>query len=312
VQVQRCSGSAILSARRQARAPPGSPLAHDRTVAALDMAAADGGGDGRSDAGAGSGPGGEGEQGDADDLADDEEFAVEEQAHRCGACRAGISSTHCIQALGHAYTVSARLWTPVGAPVAEPMTARAAAHAGGRARVPERAARAVRPDAHPGAARRAEQARQAGRLDELQRTLEAKEAEMARLAGGNGIGRVDHLKAHYDEALAALASERNALQKERGQLVQARGPRFRVRARLRASSMCPGRAWAAGARARLRSRACMPVHAVMECPTISGWATAGSKGARAAATVQGSASLGSGAANLVTCPWPAQCTCVNL
>jgi len=128
---------------------------------------------------------------------------------------------------------------------------------------------------------------------------------MARLAGGNGIGRVDHLRAHYDEALAALASERNALQKERGQLVQARGPRFRVRARLRASSMCPGRAWAAGARARLRSRACMPVHAVMECPTISGWATAGSKGARAAATVQGSASLGSGAANLVTCPWRA-------
>jgi hypothetical protein len=116
-QVQRCSGSAILSARRQARAPPGSPLAHDRTVAALDMAAADGGGDGRSDAGAGSGPGAEGEQGDADDLADDEEFAVEEQAHRCGGCCAGSSTMHCSQALGHAHTVPTRPWARLSARV---------------------------------------------------------------------------------------------------------------------------------------------------------------------------------------------------
>ncbi len=316
MQVQRCSGSAILSARRQARAPPGSPLAHDRTVAALDMAAADGGGDGRSDAGAGSGPGGEGEQGDADDLADDEEFAVEEQAHRCGACRAGISSTHCIQALGHAYTVSARLWTLVGAPVAEPMTARAAAHAGGRARVPERAARAVRPDAHPGAARRAEQARQAGRLDELQRTLEAKEAEMARLAGGNGIGRVDHLKAHYDEALAALASERNALQKERGQLVQARGLRCRARVpscKLDVSWQSVG-SWCA----RAAALPCMHTR-VFDMTILLVGHQPGAGECRQPPLVHGS-----GAANMVTCPrrapcqgihgpaWPAQHTFVAL
>ena len=67
-------------------------------------------------------------------------------------------------------------------------------------------------------ARRAEQARQAGRLDALQRTLEGKEAEMARLAGGEG--RVSALKAQFDAALAELAAERNALQRERGQLVQ--------------------------------------------------------------------------------------------
>ena len=119
-----------------------------------------------------------------------------------------------------------------------------------------RAARAVRPDAHPGAARRAEQARQAGRLDELQRTLEAKEAEMARLAGGNGIGRVDHLKAHYDEALATLASERNALQKERGQLVQARGPLFCVHARAFTQTRC-----VPAERGRLVHAAALPVHA---------------------------------------------------
>ena len=67
---------------------------------------------------------------------------------------------------------------------------------------------------------RAEQARAAGRLDALQRALEGKEAEMARLAGGEG--RVTALKAHFDAALAQLAEERNALQRERGQLVQAR------------------------------------------------------------------------------------------
>ena len=67
---------------------------------------------------------------------------------------------------------------------------------------------------------RAEQARTAGRLDALQRALEGKEAEMARLAGGEG--RVTAFRAHFDAALAQLAEERNALQRERAQLVQAR------------------------------------------------------------------------------------------
>ncbi|KAK9835062.1 hypothetical protein WJX81_008045 [Elliptochloris bilobata] len=160
-QVQRCSGSAILSARRQSRAlsgglagTNGSPAAGglpvsplllpgDAAVARLDMGAAEAGGDGRG--GGGDEPG-EGSGGDSDGLADDEEFAVEEEAHR------------------------------------------------------------------------AEQARAAGRLDALQRALEGKEAEMVRLAGGEG--RVSALKAQFDAALAQLAEERNALQRERSQLVQ--------------------------------------------------------------------------------------------
>ena len=101
-QVQRCSGTAILSARRQSRALagaggspatgglPGSPLhtPGDAAVARLDMGAAESGGDGR---GGGNGGGGSGELesladgsgADSSGLADDEEFAVEAEAHRC-------------------------------------------------------------------------------------------------------------------------------------------------------------------------------------------------------------------------------------
>ena len=100
VQVQRCSGTAILSARRQSRALagafgspatgglPGSPLhlPGDAAVAQLDMGAAESGGDGRG-GGGGSGELGshteEGSGADSTGLADDEEFAVEAEAHRC-------------------------------------------------------------------------------------------------------------------------------------------------------------------------------------------------------------------------------------
>ena len=101
LQVQRCSGTAILSARRQSRALagaggspatgglPGSPLhlPGDAAVAQLDMGAAESGGDGRGGGGGGSGELGslmeEGSGADSTGLADDEEFAVEAEAHRC-------------------------------------------------------------------------------------------------------------------------------------------------------------------------------------------------------------------------------------
>lgn len=98
--MQRCSGTAILSARRLSRALagaggspatgalPASPLhlPGDAAVAQLDMGAAESGGDGRG-GGGGSGELGslteESAEADSTGLADDEEFAVEAEAHRC-------------------------------------------------------------------------------------------------------------------------------------------------------------------------------------------------------------------------------------
>jgi len=95
--VQRCSGTAILSARRQSRALNMSPapgglsaspllLLGDSAVARLDMAAADAGGDGRAGGGepeCSLAAEGSDADGNGDGLADDEEYAVEEEAHRC-------------------------------------------------------------------------------------------------------------------------------------------------------------------------------------------------------------------------------------
>ena len=117
VQVQRCSGTAILSARRQSRALagaggspataglPGSPLhlPGDAAVAQLDMGAAESGGDGRG-GGGGSGELGslmeEGSGADSTGLADDEEFAVEAEAHRCAAATSSSQRAQCRSSKG--------------------------------------------------------------------------------------------------------------------------------------------------------------------------------------------------------------------
>ena len=110
-------------------------------------------------------------------------------------------------------------------------------------RVPNMTAQACEPRSAVCAHPRAEQARAAGRLDALQRALEGKEAEMARLAGGEG--RVTALRAHFDAALAQLAGERNALQRERAQLVQAR-PCLRAQSVQRPGWLAEERAASAG------------------------------------------------------------------
>lgn len=109
--MQRCSGTAILSARRQSRALAGgggSPAAGglsgsplhlpgDAAVMQLDMGAAESGGDGRG-GGGGSGELGslteEGSGADSTGLADDEEFAVEAEAHRCRGHNLELKAQH--------------------------------------------------------------------------------------------------------------------------------------------------------------------------------------------------------------------------
>lgn len=65
---------------------------------------------------------------------------------------------------------------------------------------------------------RVEQQRVQAELDGLQRTLEAKEAQMARMVGGRG--QIAAMKQHYDRVLADLQSERDELARERAQLVK--------------------------------------------------------------------------------------------
>lgn len=65
---------------------------------------------------------------------------------------------------------------------------------------------------------RVEQQRVQAELDGLQRTLEAKEAQMARMVGGRG--QITAMKQHYDRVLADLQSERDELARERAQLVK--------------------------------------------------------------------------------------------
>lgn len=69
---------------------------------------------------------------------------------------------------------------------------------------------------------RVEQARVQTELDSLQRTLEAKEAQMQRMV--NGTGQVSALKQHYDRVLSSLETERDSLQKERTALIQVPQP----------------------------------------------------------------------------------------
>ncbi len=57
-------------------------------------------------------------------------------------------------------------------------------------------------------------------LETLQQALEAKEAQMARLTKGGG--QVANLRQHYDKALKELGAERDALQRERRDLVSVR------------------------------------------------------------------------------------------
>eukprot|EP00884_Botryococcus_braunii_P003163 jgi/Botrbrau1/12848/Bobra.0045s0017.1 len=72
-------------------------------------------------------------------------------------------------------------------------------------------------------AHRVEQKRVQAELEGLQRTLEAKEAQMARMVGGRG--QISAMKQHYDRILADLQNERDDLARERAELVQRPGCR---------------------------------------------------------------------------------------
>ena len=71
---------------------------------------------------------------------------------------------------------------------------------------------------------RVEQQKVATELENLQRVLASKEAQMARVMSGDG--QIASLKKHYDRIFTELQSERDQLQKERTELMQA-GPRPR-------------------------------------------------------------------------------------
>ena len=64
---------------------------------------------------------------------------------------------------------------------------------------------------------RMEQARATAQLAALQASLEAKEAAFTRLTGGR---EVSELKTHYHRVLSDLQAERDALARDRVQLVQ--------------------------------------------------------------------------------------------
>lgn len=70
---------------------------------------------------------------------------------------------------------------------------------------------------------RLEQQKAASELDKLQQALESKEAQMARVMGGDG--QIALLHKHYDQKLSELQCERDELQKERMELLQARATR---------------------------------------------------------------------------------------
>jgi hypothetical protein len=72
-----------------------------------------------------------------------------------------------------------------------------------------------------------EQKRVQAELEGLQRTLEAKEAQMARMMGGRG--QIAAMKQHYDRILADLQSERDDLARERSELVQVPPLAWRLR-----------------------------------------------------------------------------------
>ena len=66
---------------------------------------------------------------------------------------------------------------------------------------------------------RVEQQQFQSEMDRLQRALEAKQAQMQRVVTGSG--QMSALKQHYDRMLTELAQERDHLQQERSQLLQA-------------------------------------------------------------------------------------------
>lgn len=65
---------------------------------------------------------------------------------------------------------------------------------------------------------RMEQQRFESEMTKLQQQLEAKEAQMQRVA--SGTSQVSALKQHYDRVLSDLAGERDQLQADRSRLLQ--------------------------------------------------------------------------------------------
>ena len=65
---------------------------------------------------------------------------------------------------------------------------------------------------------RMEQQRFESEMSKLQQQLEAKEAQMQRVA--SGTSQVSALKQHYDRVLSDLAGERDQLQADRSRLLQ--------------------------------------------------------------------------------------------
>lgn len=65
---------------------------------------------------------------------------------------------------------------------------------------------------------RIEQQQAENKLEQLQQTLEAKQAQMARVLSGDG--QMATLRSHYDRVLTELQAERDELQREHSDILQ--------------------------------------------------------------------------------------------
>ena len=154
------------------------------------------------------------------ELAEDEEFAAEEHAHRCWPRRTvpTVCTLHMIPGL-----VSLDAWARL--PRREAMfssclcmhdSTRTSTHVCSQGC---HIAFRVRPLFWSARLRcRVEQQRFQSEMDKLQHALEAKEAQMQRVV--SGTGQVSALKQHYDRVLTDLAGERDLLQADRTRLLQ--------------------------------------------------------------------------------------------